>query len=267
MKEVRSAKLKVGASAPVAPGRRVRPSRHAELVADIGRRIIGGEYKPGDSLPTEAELGEMLGVSRNGVREAVKVLASKGLIVSRTKNGISVRPHADWNMLDPEILRWCVTSGATRAFWHSVYEVRKIVEPGAAALAARDASLGDIDDIDAAYADMMAADPDTDAALQADLAFHLSILQASNNPFVRSFGALIETALASTIRAQNARAGAFARSRPLHGLVLEAIRERDPDNARRAANDLLDDVYDSLESSARRVAGGLRIAISRGKPK
>ena len=231
------------------------------MVAELGKRIVSGEYRPGDALPTEAELATMIGVSRNGVREAIKVLASKGLIVSRTKQGITVRPRADWNMLDPEILRWCVATGQAQAFWQAVYPVRKIVEPGAAALAAAQASAADVARIAAAYAAMAAVTPGTEDATRADLRFHLAILEASNNAFVRSFAVLIETALASTIHAQNARPGAFSRGVPLHGLVLDAIRRRDPEGARRASNDLLDDVYEAVEKAARKGAAVLPASL------
>jgi DNA-binding FadR family transcriptional regulator len=169
------------------------------------------------------------------------------MIVSRTKHGISVRPRQHWNMLDPEILRWHAETGAGKAFTHAVYDVRKIVEPGAAALAATRASVASIARIEAAFARMSAAPSGTQAASDADLLFHLSILDATDNDFLRSFGVLIETALALTIQRQNARPGAFDRSRPLHGVVLDAIRSRDPEGARAAMNNLLDDVVDALQ--------------------
>lgn len=245
----RRSRLSLEATAMPAP---FAASRHASLVADIGKRIVSGEYQPGDALPTEAELAAHFGVSRNGVREAVKVLASKGLIVSRTKQGISVRPRSEWNMLDPEILRWCVATGQAQSFWQAVYQVRKIVEPGAAALAAMQATDEGIERIAAAYAGMAKVTAGTEEATQADLRFHLSILEAANNAFMRSFAVLIETALASTIHAQNARPGAFSRGVPLHGLVLDAIRRRDPEAARVASNDLLDDVYEAVEKATRK---------------
>jgi len=242
-------------------------SRHDSLVAEIGKRIVSGGYQSGDALPTEAELAAVLGVSRNGVREAVKVLAAKRLIVSRTRQGISVRPQADWNMLDPDILRWCVATGQDKTFWQAVYQVRKIIEPGAAALAAAQANDGAIERIAAAYDAMSRVAPGSGDATQADLRFHLSILEASNNAFVRSFATLIETALASTIKAQNARPGAFARGLPLHGLVLDAIRRRDPEAARLASNDLLDDVYEAIDNAARKrkQAQLVRLPVSRAR--
>jgi DNA-binding FadR family transcriptional regulator len=265
MNTTRKGKLRADAMSVSAV--RLRSSRHSELVSEIGTRIVRGDYAPGDALPTEAELGTMLGVSRNGVREAVKVLASKGLIVSRTKQGISVRPRSDWNMLDPEILRWCVAGGPTKAFWQSVYQVRKIIEPGAAALAALQGSDADVARIEAAYAGMSTAPSDIEAETRADLRFHLSILEASNNDFVRSFANLIETALASTIQAQNTRPGAFERGRPLHGLVLDAIKRRDPEGARRASLDLLDDVYEALDRARRATAVRPRKAAPRATPR
>ena len=162
---MRPAILQGGVAAGTAP--QPRASLHGAIVHELGKRIVSGAHRPGDVLATEAELGMMFGVSRNGIREAVKVLASKGLVVSRTKHGISVRPLADWNMLDPEILRWCVATGPTKEFTRSVYEARKVIEPGAAAVAAGCASPEAVMRIDEAFADMSKAAPDSSAAYTA----------------------------------------------------------------------------------------------------
>ena len=92
---------------------RVYPTRgvHGRLVEQIGRRILGGELAPGAMLPREAELVQELGISRTAVREAIKVLAAKGLVESRQKLGMRVRPERAWNLLDPDVLAWQAASG------------------------------------------------------------------------------------------------------------------------------------------------------------
>src|SRR6476660_4217498 len=81
----------------------------SEIVArSIGRRIVSGQYRPGETLPIEPRIQEEFGVSRTAVREAIRLLSAKGLTVSRPKIGTRIRPISDWNMLDPDVLRWHV---------------------------------------------------------------------------------------------------------------------------------------------------------------
>src|SRR5262249_47442185 len=87
---------------------RTHPRRglHGELVHALGMQIVRGELKPGDALPTEVESTSGPGVSRTVVREAIKVLAAKGLVVSRPKTGTQVRDRSFWNLMDPDVLAW-----------------------------------------------------------------------------------------------------------------------------------------------------------------
>src|SRR5579871_5277797 len=89
-----------------------RRSLHGQVAHDIGRRILGGLVKPGELLPSETELSQRLGVSRTALREAIKVLAGKGLIESRPKTGTRVRPRESWNFLDPDVLTWAFAGHA-----------------------------------------------------------------------------------------------------------------------------------------------------------
>ncbi len=109
---------------------------HEKIANVLGLGIIGGETPPGALLPTEVELCGRLSVSRSALREAFQLLSAKRLIQSRQKVGTAVRPRADWNMLDPEVLAWHLQAAPTDAFVSGLFEVRKIVEPSAAALAA-----------------------------------------------------------------------------------------------------------------------------------
>jgi DNA-binding FadR family transcriptional regulator len=77
---------------------------HAGVVHGIGRRIVRGELASGEILPEQGELSRQLGVSRTVVREATKVLATKGLVESRSKRGTVVLPRTVWRLLDPDVL-------------------------------------------------------------------------------------------------------------------------------------------------------------------
>ena len=108
----------------------------SEMVAgSVGRRIVSGQYRPGETLPTEPRIQEEFGVSRTAVREAIRLLSAKGLTVSRPKIGTRIRPISDWNMLDPDVLRWHVDQQPSEEFIHHLFEMREIIEPAAASRA------------------------------------------------------------------------------------------------------------------------------------
>src|SRR5690349_8565847 len=117
--------------------RRTYPRRglHGAVVHEIGVRIVDGQLKPGETLPDNGFVGEAE-VSRTVVREAIKVLAAKGLVESRPKVGTRVRPRRDWNLLDPDVLAWRYEAGPDEGFLEEISEVRGVIEPAAAALAA-----------------------------------------------------------------------------------------------------------------------------------
>src|SRR5438034_2683712 len=116
-------------------------SLHGRIVHAIGRRILSGDLRPGDLLPAEPDLG----ASRTVVREAVKVLAAKGLVESRPKTGTRVRPRDAWNLLDPDVLTWQQDgAAASEELLRKLTEVRRIIEPAAAELAAARADAADI---------------------------------------------------------------------------------------------------------------------------
>src|SRR5579875_1010215 len=113
-----------------------RQNLSAQVVREIGLSIMRKEFQPGDALLSEPELSQQLNVSRPVLREALKVLAEKGLIESRPRTGTRVRPRTDWNLLDPEVLTWQYEVGPDPAFLEAVCEVRLMFEPMTARLAA-----------------------------------------------------------------------------------------------------------------------------------
>ncbi|MCK6441541.1 FadR/GntR family transcriptional regulator [Elstera cyanobacteriorum] len=217
-----------------------RRSLHGKVAHMLGTRILSGDYAPGALLPNEETLSAELGVSRTALREAIKVLASKGLIESRPKIGTRVRPAKVWNLLDPDILAWSLATRPALEFVGKFLELREMVEPGAAALAARNHTPDQAKAMQEAF-DAMAAAPDIDAWNAADVRFHQALMAATGNEFVASLGGLIDLALTASFDFTAKRAVVPRRGLPFHGQVLARILARDAEGARDAALALLHD--------------------------
>lgn len=222
-------------------------SLHGQVAHEIGMRIVNGEYPPGITLPNEAEFSEIMQVSRTAYREAIKILAAKGLIESRPKIGTSVRPRNEWNTLDPDILSWIFASGPAAGYAADLFELRRIIEPAAAELAAIRHTKESFCDIEQAYCEMEAAGEDIDAGLDPDLRFHQAIFASTGNELLAPMVFLIESALCEMIKMSSKAPGARLNSMPLHKNVLEAIRRRDPVGARMAMLTLLDEAHLDME--------------------
>ncbi len=170
----------------------------AAVVETLGRRVATRAYREGEVLPVEQELASSLGVGRNALREAVKVLSSKGLIVTGPRSGTRVRPRSDWNMLDPDVLSWhSDPETATPEFLLSLLEARRIIEPKAAELAAVRGTREDMAAILSAYERMEKVRLDPEARMLADIDLHAAILKASHNDVIAHF----RHAVASYLRA------------------------------------------------------------------
>ena len=226
------------------PGSRV----HAELAAGIGQRILDGTYPPHSLLPNEAEWGQMFGASRTAVREAIKTLNGKGLLVSRPKIGSRVEPRERWNLLDRDVMAWHRAALDERTFLLSLQEIRRILEPGAAVLAAERRSPTQLATLEGALADMQSAAADSAAMVEADVRFHLALIAAANNELLVPFGIVIEQALASMFAYTTSHAVHPEQLLPLHAEVVKAIAAKSPEAARKAVTALLDDTDETLGS-------------------
>lgn len=225
-------------STPPAPA--ARPLKSAHVVDTLGLRIVSGQLHAGDLLPTEAELSAQLGISRPSLREGLRALAQKGLVNGRTRRGTSVNDRREWNVLDADVLRWLSVAPPDPAFFMDLLDVRMIVEPAAARLAALRASPEQIAAIEAAYRGMVASTPhDMEACCRHDLALHELIIHATGNQMLIRFAAAIRTALLTCVRiASNARES-YENSLAEHHAVAIAIRRRAPDEAEQAMRNLL----------------------------
>ena len=224
-----------------------RRSIYGQIAHEIGQRILCGDYAPESVLPNEATFSAELKVSRTALREAIKVLAAKGLVDSRPKIGTRVRPRAQWNMLDPDVLAWSFSAGDTARHAVNLTELRRVLEPAAAALAAEPASLEQIVEIGAAYDAMAEAGENVEAAIGPDLRFHQAILEATGNEFMAPLGYVIESALIASFKLSSSYPGARANSLPLHLAVLEGIRARDPVAAHATMLTLLQETRADIE--------------------
>ena len=185
-----------------ANGRKADGATHA-----IGQRIVDGRLQPGELLPTEARLGRELGMSRPSLRESLRALAGKGLVESRTRRGTMVCPKTSWDILDADVLGWMAKAPPDHEYLMALLELRTIIEPAAARLAAQRASPRQILDIGRAYSAMAASLPDdVEACCRHDLELHEGIIAAAGNVFLSRFAAVIRTALLSSFRVSaNAR--------------------------------------------------------------
>jgi DNA-binding FadR family transcriptional regulator len=221
------------------PGRTaIQRDLHGRVAYLLATAILRGDYAPESILPREAELMESFGVSRTVLREALRTLTSKGLIESRPRVGTRVRTRAAWNLLDADLLDWYSRVAPPLDFALKLQEMREMIEPYAAGLAA--GSYGDetFSALDAAHASMVKA-RNVDEWVRADLAFHLSVLAACSNELLIPLGTLIERTLEAQLRLNAKRADVFNASLDEHTAVFEAIRSRDARRARQAMASLL----------------------------
>lgn len=219
------------------------------LLDHLGCAIVTGRYDA-EPFPTEAELAKHYGVSRSVTREAVKMLAAKGLLSARPRQGTIIEPTSSWNLFDTDVLRWLLERQFSIELLKQFNELRIAIEPEAAALAAQLARTGQIEKINEGLERMSAAERGADDTLEADMAFHVAILNASNNPFYAQFRDVVSTALRTSIRFTNRIKGRTANVAD-HARVRDAILMRDPDAARRAMRHLIDDVLTLIDDTAK----------------
>ena len=208
------------------------------VVERLGLRILDGTYGPERALPTEPELMAELKISRTVLREAIKVLGAKGLLTARPKSGTHVRPARHWNLLDPVILELYCRVVDYSEFARNFQNLRVIIEPEAAAMAAMHGNKAQLKLLSAAYAAMDAA-KDLKTWTAADLHFHEAMLEATGNPFMQPLSSLIRAALNTLLFHSAETAANPFDSLSDHKRVLDAILRHDAAGAREAMKMLL----------------------------
>lgn len=243
----------------VAPGLAMQVSR------EVGRRIVGGHYREDALIEDEGRLSERYGVSKSVIREAVKLLVAKGLLEVRRGSGTRVRRRASWSLLDDDVLAWHLSVDPKPDFLRQLMDIRRMMEPKAAAWAAEFGSSEALAEIEAAQLRMEQEQSSIQDFVVADALFHRSILRAANNELLRAMEGVIFSALLSSIKLTNADPRENKTSIPFHRDVMEAICARNAEDAEAKMIMLLGDADDRLANT---IAGsGARAAYSRGDQK
>ncbi|MEU5258280.1 FadR/GntR family transcriptional regulator [Amycolatopsis sp. NPDC021455] len=222
---------------------------HGQTVEALASRILSDEWGEGTVLDLPA-LREELDISLTALREALKVLAAKGMIDARQKRGTFVQPREKWNMLDADVMRWQTAAADDPGLLDELTEVRAVVEPAAARIAAGRASAEDVEALREALSEMAAAGDDPEASVAADLVFHRRLMAATHNNFLVRMERIIAIGLAERDKLVH---GAPAAEDPVpsHRKVFDAIVAGDPAAAEQAMLALVAKSHDDLEKAKR----------------
>lgn len=233
---------------------------HGRAVEELGLRIVRGDFATGAVLDL-VQLAASYDASRSGIREVLRVLAGKGLIDARPKKGTFILDRSRWNLLDPDMLRWQLATLPNRELLEKLAELRLMVEPAAASLAAGRRSAADLDELAAALAMMDVDDEDQNATrsiVTGDIRFHRAVIAATNNELIERFAHVIEIALRSRDEYVHTNHISIKNGWRGHEAVFAAIRDGLPDQARLAMLELVEAAAaDAREAVVRDSARGL----------
>ncbi|RII36905.1 FadR family transcriptional regulator [Pseudooceanicola sediminis] len=216
---------------------------NGEIADWLGRQIVSGQLSEGAAVPREIEFCDRTGISRGAYREALRVLAAKGMLVSKTRTGTRVAPRDKWTMLDADVVRWNFELGKPADwFIRALYELRTMIEPPAAAFAAERRTEEDLQAFRKALHAMRTCEMTEDSWHQADAGFHRAILVSSHNPVLLSLEAGISSAVAYTTAFRYRDMPNPHTRNPVaeHAAVFERIEARDAAGARRLMSELVD---------------------------
>ena len=225
----------------MAPARQLA-NLNAQVTEILALRILSGEVQPGDTLPNEKELHESLGVSRTTLREAVKNLSAKGLVLVGPSLGTRVRAAADWNLLDPDVMRWRLQLGVTPTLIADMYELRECFEPAASQFAAERGTAAEHRAIWSAYEEMAASSAaGGERSVAADVAFHRAILVSARNELLGAFANIVESTLHAAFEIARQRQNLSRADLAQHEAIAKTILARNGAAARRATARMLAD--------------------------
>jgi len=220
---------------------------HTIVARDLGIAIVQGHHQPGETLPSELTAVKTLKISRPAYREAIRMLVGKGLVASRPKSGTRVLPREQWNLLDPDVLGWILKNGPADSFLTALFDVRLIVEPAAAALAAQRRTQAHLDKMEQALAVMGRHPHDSAEGQAADELFHKILLDAADNEILSQLASLIGASVAYI--AEFKRNRHVARDpKPDHDALFRAIAARRSGAARTIVANLIDHARDDTEA-------------------
>ncbi len=211
-----------------------RVKLHEQVAKALSVKIMSRELEPLSLLPNEDELCKMFEVSRTVIREAIRFMDAKGLVEARPRIGTRICEPSKWILTDSLLMQWRIESDPNISLIEDLVELRSVIEPKAAGLAAKRATDQQIDKMFEAL-EIMKNAQDIDAQIEADIAFHLSILEACGNELmISSLRPVIVSTLGPTFRRYMKDMEEAKQSIPVHAAVITAIKKRDPSTATKA---------------------------------
>jgi DNA-binding FadR family transcriptional regulator len=223
---------------------------HGSVLDALGQEIVSGAAAV-DSVLRIDQLDERFGVSRSVVREAVRVLSSMGLVETRRRLGVRVRPRTEWNVFDPRIIRWRLAGPDREDQLVSLGELRRGFEPVAAGLAAGRATAEQCGTMATAVMQMTvhAKAGDLEAYLAADTLFHRTMLEASGNEMLAALSTVVSEVLAGRTHHDLMPSSPNPVAIRLHSDVAQAIGAGDAPAASAAMAAIIDEASDAVRSA------------------
>lgn len=213
-------------------GTHKHPKIRWQVIEYLLHQVLSHSLKCGDALPATTTICETLGVSRTVVREAISILVSKGMVVSRAGGGSFVQPLSNWMLLDPEVLCWLQESDMSMSIIEHLLEIRLIIEPEAAALAAIRGTLEQFMAMSEAMERMASGTNErTPESVRGDIDFHSRILDASGNIFLARMRDLCMVSVELIVRLTFEKVDSVTDSVANHLRLLDAVRARSPREA------------------------------------
>jgi GntR family galactonate operon transcriptional repressor len=212
---------------------------YEQVTRALAIRILSGSLSPETTRNTEEELCHEFGVSRTVLREAIKVLAAKGLVEVRPKTGMRIKPRSEWTLIDRQLMSWQAEVGFSESFVRNLFQVRLMLEPPTAAVAAGNSTAEDLDGIRSAFQRMERESSDFSAYLEDDCDFHDRISRATHNDYLIQINSILLGAVRSAQLLFRTERVDVSGSVSLHKDVCEAILHRDHEWARSAMTRLI----------------------------
>ncbi|NYI99988.1 DNA-binding FadR family transcriptional regulator [Nocardioides thalensis] len=224
-----------------------RRALHDDVLDALGRRIVEGTLAPGAVLTLDG-VDTTYDVSRSVSREAVRVLEALGMVASRRRVGVTVLPRRSWNVFDPRVIRWRLDSADRVEQLRTLGELRGGFEPVAAGFAAERATPDQAARLTTLASDMVAHGRagDLEAFLEADIAFHATLLEASGNEMIAALGGLVAEVLAGRTHHDLMPDHPKQEAVDLHVRVAAAVRAGDPGAARTAMQAIIDEATEAV---------------------
>ncbi|TCU54460.1 GntR family transcriptional regulator [Novosphingobium sp. PhB57] len=225
---------------------------HHAVAQRLATHVVNGDYPPGHVFPAEVEHAELLGVSRSVLREAFRMLTAKGLVSSRPKAGTRVNERRKWNLLDPDVLSWQIQCGASDEFLRDLFELRMVVEPQAAEMAALRRDERQLLDMANALDSMERYTLTSPKGRAADIRFHELLMEATRNEMLLALSNSISTAIASTTAIKHGMQDSPRDPMPEHHALYAQIAEGNPAKARKAMITLIELAHADTQVALRR---------------